>query len=53
MREYCVACVSDLAKWSSAQMDMRVYFSRMRPKSPRRPTPKTRDAAKSQDLMTR
>lgn len=50
MREYCVAWASDLAKWSRARMDLRVYFSRMRPKLPRRPTPRTREEAKSQDL---
>jgi hypothetical protein len=51
MSEYCVAWPSDCAKWSSACMDMSVYFSRMRPKLPRSPTPRTSEAAKSHDLV--
>jgi hypothetical protein len=55
MRAYCFAWVSleEAAKCSSAWIDRRVHFSRTRPKLPRRPTPRTRDDAKSQDLETR
>lgn len=50
IREYWPAWVSCLEQWSNAWMARRVYFSRTRPKLPRRPTPKTRELANSQDL---
>lgn len=48
--EYCAACASIFAKWSSAVTDMRAYFSRMRPKPPRSPAPSTSEPANSHDL---
>lgn len=32
-------------------MDIRVYFSRIRPKPPSRPTPRTSEEAKSHELL--
>src|SRR5689334_16865670 len=50
MREYCMACPSVSPKYSRAEIEVRQYFSMIRPKPPSNPRPRTSEDAKSHDL---